>query len=78
MSVEACNCVSAMTRRRPIRAPASLASVARSSSLSSFISVTGSPVAWITPTVRPMMETGTQVADSRPSGRLRNFGQASR
>ena len=78
VSVEACNCVSAMTRSRPIRAPANLASVARSSTRSSSTFAPGSPVAWITPTVRPMMETGTQSAERRPSGRLRSFGQASR
>ena len=35
-------------------------------------------MAWITPTVRPMMDTGMQRAERRPSGRLRSLGQASR
>ena len=61
-----------------MRAPASLASVARSSTWSSSTLAPASPVAWITPTVRPMIDTGTQRADSRPSGRLRSLGQASR
>jgi len=34
----------------------------------------GSPVAWMTPTVRPMIDTGTQTAEQRPWGRPRSFG----
>ena len=78
VSVDACNWVSAMTRSKPIRAPASLASVVRSWIWESSTSASGLSVAWITPTVRPMMETGTHSAEMRPCGRLRSFGQASR
>ena len=35
-------------------------------------------VAWITPTVRPMIDTGTHTAETRPCGRSRSFGHASR
>ncbi len=43
VSVEACSCVSAMTRSSPIRAPASLARVARSSAFSSCHRLLGFP-----------------------------------
>ena len=78
VSVEACSCVSAMTRSNPIRAPASLANVVRSWTWESSTSTRGLSVAWITPTVRPMIDTGTHSAESRPCGRLRSFGHASR
>ena len=61
-----------------MRAPASLASVERSWIWFSSTSSSGFPVAWITPTARPMTETGTHRAESWPWGRLRSFGQASR
>ena len=78
VSVDACSWVSAMTRSSPMRAPASLARVARSLISLSSTSASGVPVAWMTPTVRPMMDTGTHRADIRPCGRLRSFGHASR
>ncbi len=66
LSVDAWSCVSAITRSSPMRAPASLASVAEVLHLASSTSSPGSPVAWITPTVRPMIDTGTH----RPRGAL--------
>ena len=61
-----------------MRAPASFARVARSCTVCSATTVWGPLVAWMTPTVRPMIDTGTHSADIAPSARPRSFGQASR
>jgi hypothetical protein len=43
--------------------------------VSSSTTTPGSPVAWMTPTARPMIDTGTHTPEHRPSGRPRSFGQ---
>ena len=74
LSVLACSWVSAMIRCIPRRAPAWLASVWRSWTTRSSTSVPGAVVPWMTPTVRPMIATGTQTAPQRPWGRPRSLG----
>ena len=76
-SVEACICVSAMMRNMPSRFPAWLASTCSEATCSSPSGSAIGRVACTTPTVRPMIDTGTHTAPNGSPPRSRSIGHPS-